>query len=452
MVHRRRRVRGAAGVGAAGDPAAPAASRDSYAPTSVSATRWQHPGRRAREQQGPDGAVPAASPPGCWPCARRCCCWSRCPTFAWRFLSDRTHLLGPLVPVRRRPGPDRGRRDDRGRPRCCTDRARTVGLALAVVGDARAGAAAGRSRRSGNADFWRTPARTAAVDRVLDQIPTGSRVAASDNLGARIALRTELYLIGDTYRLRRPAAARLGLRRGGVGRLRQPDRARRPCPAWRGFAAAARQRRVRGRRRGRRSHRRPSRANPDASSVPGMDDPSCRACRGVRRVAHLLRLRADPPDEPDPGRPDRRAGQQLGVLERLPRVPAPDATEDDLDTVHDARADRGGDGGERRPVPGRPRVGLGTEDNPTFPRHAPGRRATSSAPASRRPGRCGPARSTTRPTSPAGCTTRCPTGRAASASTTTWPSRSGGCWPTAPKKVAYVDVDVHHGDGVEQIF
>ena len=48
-------------------------------------------------------------------------------------------------------------------------------------------------------DFWRTPDRTAAVDRVLAEIPTGSRVAASDTLGARIALRTELYLIGDTY-------------------------------------------------------------------------------------------------------------------------------------------------------------------------------------------------------------------------------------------------------------
>ena len=30
--------------------------------------------------------------------------------------------------------------------------------------------------------------------------------------------------------------------------------------------------------------------------------------------------------------------------------------------------------------------------------------------------------------------------------------RSAGCSTTAPSKVAYVDVDVHHGDGVERIF
>ena len=92
---------------------------------------------------------------------------------------------------------------------------------------------------------------------------------------------------------------------------------------------------------------------------------------------------------------------------------------------------------------------------PTTTRRSRGctrRRGTSSAPASRRPARCGPGRSTTPPTSPAACTTRCPTGRAASASTTTWRWRSAGCSTNGAKKVAYVDVDVHHGDGVEQIF
>ncbi|MET0997153.1 MAG: DUF2079 domain-containing protein, partial [Marmoricola sp.] len=47
-------------------------------------------------------------------------------------------------------------------------------------------------------DFWRTPPVVAEVDQALDLIPTDSRVAASDNLGPRIALRTELYLVGDT--------------------------------------------------------------------------------------------------------------------------------------------------------------------------------------------------------------------------------------------------------------
>ena len=47
---------------------------------------------------------------------------------------------------------------------------------------------------------------------------------------------------------------------------------------------------------------------------------------------------------------------------------------------------------------------------------------------------------------------RCPTGPAASASTTTSRSASAGCSTNGATKVAYVDVDVHHGDGVEKIF
>ena len=54
-----------------------------------------------------------------------------------------------------------------------------------------------------------------------------------------------------------------------------------------------------------------------------------------------------------------------------------------------------------------------------------------------------------RSTSPAGCTTRCRPGRPASASTTTRRSPSPGCSTSGAERIAYVDIDVHHGDGVQ---
>src|SRR4029078_9128813 len=70
----------------------------------------------------------------------------------------------------------------------------------------------------------------------------------------------------------------------------------------------------------------------------------------------------------------------------------------------------------------------------------------------------------TRSTSRAACTTRCPGRPAGSASTTTRRWRSPRCSrrgargaPTAMSavtrcRVSYVDVDVHHGDGLERAF
>lgn len=83
-------------------------------------------------------------------------------------------------------------------------------------------------------DFWRTPERTAGVDRVLDEIPTGSRVAASDDLGARIALRTELYLIGDTIGPDGPPLPASDF--DGVEWIALDTRIGvAPVPGWRGF-------------------------------------------------------------------------------------------------------------------------------------------------------------------------------------------------------------------------
>ena len=149
-----------------------------------------------------------------------------------------------------------------------------------------------------------------------------------------------------------------------------------------------------------------------------------------------------------------RLAGELGVLDDGSRmVAAPMADDDLIATVHEPGADRGGEARRRRPDGVRTSArGLGTDDNPVF--HDMHHAAAHVVGATRRgvpPGleRREPARA---PTSPAACTTRCPTGPAASASTTT--SRSASSWllDQGAERVAYVDVDVHHGDGVEQIF
>lgn len=155
------------------------------------------------------------------------------PTFGWRFVSDRftywdpwfqyDAILVPVVVAAMIEG-----------ARLMQGRVRAVGLGLAVAGTCLLLPQLAFSQ-AWHADFWRTPQRTAAVDRVLEQIPTGSRVAASDDLGSRIALRTELFVIGDTYGVDGPAIAPSNFdkvewvafdRFGYVA----------PVPAWRGFA------------------------------------------------------------------------------------------------------------------------------------------------------------------------------------------------------------------------
>ena len=144
--------------------------------------------------------------------------------------------------------------------------------------------------------------------------------------------------------------------------------------------------------------------------------------------------------------------EQLGVLKRLPRVLAPDATEDDLVTVHSPAHDRGGDA---QPAPTRPGpsldFGLGSEDNPTFRNmHQAARHVVGASIEAAR---------------------QVWTGQVDHAANITgglhhaMPDRASGfCvyndvavairWLLAngAEKVAYVDVDVHHGDGVEHIF
>ncbi len=122
------------------------------------------------------------------------------PTFGWRFLSDRPTYWDPwyqydavLVPIAVAAMIEGGRLLHGRIP----DLLRAGALATAVIGTLVLVPQQALAQ-VWKPDFWRTPPVVAEVDRALDLIPDDSRVAASDNLGPRIALRTELYLIGDT--------------------------------------------------------------------------------------------------------------------------------------------------------------------------------------------------------------------------------------------------------------
>ena len=89
-----------------------------------------------------------------------------------------------------------------------------------------------------------------------------------------------------------------------------------------------------------------------------------------------------------------------------------------------------------------------TRSSRTCTRRARSWRAPRSSPP--RPSATAP--SCTRSTPREACITRCRRGRRGSACTTIPRSRSRGCSTTGVQPIAYVDVDVHHGDGVQAIF
>jgi hypothetical protein len=158
------------------------------------------------------------------------------PTYGWRFVSDRFTYWDPwyqydavLVPIAVAAMIE-GAVLLRGR-------VRQVGLAVAVAGTVALLPQQWLAfKQVWDPDFWHTPARTAVVDRVLDHIPDGSRVAASDDLGGRIALRTDLYLIGDTIGPDGPALPPSDFDHVEWIAL-DTEIAPAPVPAWRGFAA-----------------------------------------------------------------------------------------------------------------------------------------------------------------------------------------------------------------------
>ena len=143
--------------------------------------------------------------------------------------------------------------------------------------------------------------------------------------------------------------------------------------------------------------------------------------------------------------------RHLGVLDHLETVPAPDATEDELETVHEPALIEAVMAASADPSRGDLTVGLGSEDNPTFAnmhqasRHVVG----ASLEAARRvwTGQVDHAANI------AGGLHHAMPGRVSGfcvyndvAVAIRWLLANGA------RRVAYVDVDVHHGDGVETIF
>ena len=164
---------------------------------------------------------------------------------------------------------------------------------------------------------------------MLDQIPDGSRVAASDDLGSRIALRTDLYLVGDTIGPDGPPSPAsdfddvewIAFDTGSPSA---------PVPAWRGFAASC------SRAASSRWSPRPTESSspvasdrriglPDhhpASSVRAME-PTCRAC--LVYDESLTSYDFGPTHPMNPIRVDLTVAlaDGLGVLDHLPLVPPP---------------------------------------------------------------------------------------------------------------------------------
>ncbi|MET0839539.1 MAG: acetoin utilization protein AcuC [Marmoricola sp.] len=182
-----------------------------------------------------------------------------------------------------------------------------------------------------------------------------------------------------------------------------------------------------------------------------MDEPTCRAC--LVYDESLTSYDFGPTHPMNPIRVDLTVALagHLGVLHDLPQVPAPDATEDDLATVHEpelieAVMSCGAD-------PSRHDLarGLGTDDDPTFPRmHEASRHVVGASIEAARQVWTG---AVDHAANIAGGLHHAMPDRASGfcvyndvAVAIRWLLASGA------KKVAYVDVDVHHGDGVERIF
>jgi acetoin utilization protein AcuC len=182
-----------------------------------------------------------------------------------------------------------------------------------------------------------------------------------------------------------------------------------------------------------------------------MDEPRCRAC--VVYDESLTSYDFGPTHPMNPLRVDLTIAlaDQLGVLDRIPRVPAPDATDADLLTVHDSSLIEAVMASSADPSTPQLEFGLGSEDNPTFANmHQAARHVVGASIEAAR---------------------QVWTGRVHHAANIAgglhhaMPDRASGfCvyndvavairWllDNGATKVAYVDVDVHHGDGVERIF
>ena len=182
-----------------------------------------------------------------------------------------------------------------------------------------------------------------------------------------------------------------------------------------------------------------------------MTDPACRACVVYDESLTSYNFGSTHPMNPVRVDLTISLAEQLGVLKHLPSVPAPDATEDDLVTVHDPAMIEAVMASSRDPSKFDFTHGLGSDDNPTFPdMHEAARHVVGASIEAAR---------------------QVWTGAVDHAANISgglhhaMPDKASGfCvyndiavairWLLAngARKVAYVDVDAHHGDGVEHIF
>jgi acetoin utilization protein AcuC len=185
--------------------------------------------------------------------------------------------------------------------------------------------------------------------------------------------------------------------------------------------------------------------------VPRMEDPTCRAC--VVYDESLTSYNFGPAHPMNPIRVDLTIAlaDELGVFKQLTQLPAPDATDDDLATVHTPALIEAVIATSEDPSKANLEFGLGSEDNPVFRNmHQASRHVVGASIEAAR---------------------QVWTGQVDHAANISgglhhaMPDRASGfCvyndvaiairWllDHGAQKVAYVDVDVHHGDGVEQIF
>jgi acetoin utilization protein AcuC len=180
-------------------------------------------------------------------------------------------------------------------------------------------------------------------------------------------------------------------------------------------------------------------------------EPTCRAC--LVYDESLTAYDFGPHHPMNPIRVDLTVALAagLGVLDHLPTVPAPDATEDDLATVHEPALIEAVMAAGEDPTHVDLSRGLGTDDDPTFPRmHEASRHVVGASIEAARQVWSG---SVDHAANIAGGLHHAMPDRASGfcvyndvAVAIRWLLDNGA------KKVAYVDVDVHHGDGVEAIF
>ena len=185
------------------------------------------------------------------------------------------------------------------------------------------------------------------------------------------------------------------------------------------------------------------------SSAPG----SCAGTASVVFDPTLTEYDFGPQHPMSPVRVDltMRLAEELGVLKGLRTVPAPMADDDLIATVHDPALIEAVTRMGERPGPGEEGRGLGTDDNPVFAgmHHAAAHVVGASVEAFRQVW----SGESEHSVNIAGGLHHAMRDRA-----------SGFCiyndvaigiqWllDQGAERVAYVDVDVHHGDGVEQIF